>query len=243
MRDLAILVPSRGRPKSVTRLTEACKQFCATDYQLCWAFDDDDPHIAENLERANWTSTPYIWQAPRRGLADWTNVMWRELEGEFRCYASIGDDHEPLTPAWDKRMFATLAAKGGGFAYCDNGHPDPNWPEMCVVSGEILSALGWFAEPSMHHYCIDVVWRDLGQAADCLYYLPDVTLLHHNWALTGPHADPRDDTYWDAQQVGRHDVNAHATWETERKAGDVAKVEAALRTIMEASSDETKPLR
>ena len=233
MRDLAILVPSRGRPKSVTRLTEACKDTCGLDYQLCWAFDEDDPHLTENLERANWTARPYTWTAPRKGLAEWTNIMWRELEGEFRWYASIGDDHVPLTHGWDKQLCGVLDQKGGGFSYCWNGHEQdiPNYPEMCVVSGEILSGLGWFAEPSMAHYCIDVVWRDLGDAANCLYYLPDVTLEHRHWAFPGPNAGARDDTYWDEAESGRQDVQAHTTWKTERMAADVAKVLAALDKI------------
>jgi len=231
MRDLAILVPSRGRPKSVTRLTEACKALCTSDYQLVWAFDDDDPDLTENMERAHWTAAPYIFHGARQGLAAWTNEMWRELEGEFRFFASIGDDHEPLTPRWDDLMIAALETNGGGFAYCDNGHPDPNWPEMCVVSAEILSELGWFAEPTMLHYCIDVVWRDLGEAAGCLYYLPDVVMLHHNWALHPGRPELRDQTYWDNQLRGREDVHAHETWQDKRKAGDVTKVTAALEKI------------
>jgi hypothetical protein len=233
MRDLAILVPSRGRPKSVTRLTEACKELCKLDYKLCWAFDDDDPDLAQNTERAQWTADPYVWQGPRKGLAAWTNHMWEELEGEFRMFASIGDDHVPLTPGWDARHAAVLDAHGGGFAYCNNGQAEPNYPEMCVVSAPVLSALGWFAEPSLLHYCIDVVWMDLGKATDSLYYLPDVTLEHRHWAFPGPNSGARDDTYWDAAERGRQDVLAHATWKDERMAADVAKVRQALARIVQ----------
>lgn len=229
MRDLAILVPSRGRPASVTRLVEACRETCLTDYQLCWGFDEDDPELDSNLI-ARGHSRSYSWTGPRKGLAAWTNAMWRSLEGEFRYYASIGDDHEPLTRGWDKQLTGTLEERGGGFAYCWNGHhqAEPNYPEMCVISAPVLSALGWMAEPSMLHYCIDVVWRDLGHEAGCLYYLPDVTLLHHHWAFPGPHAGARDDTYWEAAERGRQDVAAHATWTRERKATDVLKVLGAL---------------
>jgi hypothetical protein len=237
VRDLAILVPSRGRPASVTRLVQACAAMSTLDYQLCFAFDHDDPELADGVAAAKRGSRSYLWQGPRQGLAAWTNTMWRDLEGEFRLFASIGDDHEPLTRGWDEQMSQVLDDRGGGFAYCDNGHPDPNWPEMCVISAPILSALGWMAEPSMLHYCIDVVWRDLGEAADCLYYLPGVVLEHHHWAFGGPRAGARDDTYWEAAERGRDDVRAHAKWETERKAGDVAKVKAALAALAEEPAD------
>jgi hypothetical protein len=237
VRDLAILVPSRGRPSSVARLVKACADTCGLDYQLCWAFDDDDPAAGDSFTATGVHDLSYIWYGKRRGLAAWTNIMWHALEGEFALFASIGDDHEPITRGWDTQMAKVLEDRGGGFAYCDNGHPDPNWPEMCVISAPILSALGWMAEPAMLHYCIDVVWRDLGEAADCLYYLPDVVLEHHHWAFGGPRAGARDDTYWEAAERGREDVHAHAKWETERKAGDVAKVNAALAAMKELADD------
>jgi hypothetical protein len=155
--------------------------------------------------------------------------MWRELEGEFSYFASIGDDHIPRTPGWDTHLTGALETHGGGFAYCWNGHDQetPNYPEMCVISAPVLSALGWMAEPSMQHYCIDVVWMDLGHAAGCLYYLPEVELYHDHWMFPDA-AAPRDGTYWDAMERGRLDVKAHELWRAERMADDVAKVTSVL---------------
>lgn len=238
MRDLAIIVPSRGRPSSVARLADACKRTCLTDYQLCWGFDDDDPHLDENKRNA---ASGYIWTGPRDGLTGWTNKIWRELEGEFRYFASIGDDHIPQTHGWDKQLTTVLEMKGGGFSYCWNGHEQdiPNFPEMCVISAPILSALGWMAEPSMHHFCIDVVWMDLGHAAGCLYYLPEVTLYHdhHNWTA------PRDSTYWDAIVAGQVvDPAAHQKWRDERMESDVVKVRSALTPPAAADADAVRPV-
>src|SRR5215475_352614 len=148
MRDLAIIVPSRGRPASVARLTETCARTCRTDYQLIWAFDDDDPDIQASKRAAGHG---YVYTGERKGLAEWTNVLWRKHEHDFAYFASIGDDHIPQTDGWDKHLCGALAAHGGGFSYCWNGHVQatPNLPEMCVASAAVLSALGWFAEPSM----------------------------------------------------------------------------------------------
>ena len=230
MRDLAIIVPSRGRPESVARLTRVCQERSLTDYQLCWGFDDDDPSLDASKRAA---ASGYIWTGPRDGLAGWTNRIWGELRGEFRWYASIGDDHIPRTDGWDKQLTTALSLKGGGFAYCWNGHHQeiPNFPEMCVVSGEILDALGWFAHPAMVHYCIDVVWMDLGHAADCLYYLPEVELYHDHWMFPDA-AAPRDGTYWDAMEHGgRVDPAALEAWRADGMAADVAKVKDALAKL------------
>ena len=227
MRDLAIIVPSRGRPESVARLTRVCRDMSTTDYQLCWAFDDDDPTLDESKRAA---AGGYIWTGPRDGLSGWTNKLWAELRGEFRYFASIGDDHIPRTPGWDAKLTGALEEHGGGFAYCWNGHHQdiPNFPEMCVVSAPVLDALGWFAHPGMNHYCIDVVWMDLGLAAGCLYYLPDVELYHDHWMFPEA-AAPRDGTYWDAMESGGGvDPAALEAWRADGMAADVAKVKAAL---------------
>jgi len=226
MRDLAILVPSRGRPESVARLVQACEKTCGTDYQLVFAFDDDDLSIQASKRAAGHS---YVMTGPRKGLAEWTNVLWRELRHEFSYFASIGDDHIPKTPGWDTHLAGALDAHGGGFAYCWNGHHQeiPNFPEMCVISAPVLDALGWMAEPALAHYCIDVVWMDLGLAADCLYYLGDVEIYHDHWMFPDA-AAPRDGTYWDAMERGHSDVRAHEVWRSERMAADVARVKSAL---------------
>ena len=226
MRDLAILVPSRGRPGSVARLVSACEQTCATDWQLCFAFDDNDPELDASKRAAG---SSYVWTGPRQGLAAWTNTMWSDLRSEFACFASVGDDHIPKTQAWDKHLTGALDAHGGGFAYCWNGHHQetPNYPEMCVISAPILAALGWMAHPSMAHYCIDVVWLDLGHEAGCLYYLPEVELYHDHWMFPDASA-PRDGTYWDAMERGHDDVRAHEVWRAGQMAADVATVKAAV---------------
>lgn len=238
MRDLAILVPSRGRPLAVRRLISACAATCTTDYQLCFAFDDDDDRLEDNKAIAGLgyqSARSYIWHGPRQGLTAWTNQMWHDLEGEFRHFASIGDDHEPLTHGWDGIMTGHLEESGGGFAYCNNGGHTPeldwNLPEMCIVSAPILSALGWFAEPSTLHYNIDTIWRDLGDGAECLYYFPDITLKHWNWALHPGMPELRDLTQWDAQQRGNEDVQAYHRWHDERMPADVETVRKVVAEL------------
>ena len=229
-RRLAVLIPSRGRPNRVAETIAAYKKTCQGDYQICWAFDDDDPTLEECKAAAGTgDGRSYIWTGPRDGLAGWTNKLWRELEGEFEYYASFGDDHLPITHGWDIRLTTVLDECGGGFAYCDNGQHTPeldwNLPEMCVISGPILSALGWMCEPSLLHFNVDSVWHDLGAEADCLYYVPDVIIRHRHWVFRD---GPRDDTYFEATLRGREDVINHGKWQQERMAADAQTVRTAV---------------
>jgi hypothetical protein len=216
VKDLAILVPTRGRAYNVARLIEACASTCKSEYDLWFAYDDDDPtpRPAEGL--AGWI------HGPRQGVVAWTNELWRINRPFYRAFASIGDDHVPMTPGWDTLMLGVVG--GGGFAWCDNGHGNA-LAEACVMSASIPAALGWMCEPTLEHYFCDTIWTDLGTAAGCLTYLPDVLIEHRHWAFgLGAH----DATYYDEQEHTRRDGAAYVAWKTERMAADVAKIKAIL---------------
>lgn len=222
VRDLAILVPSRGRPASVARLVQACRDTCTSDYRLIFGFDGDDPAKEANIAATQGA----MWMAGRRkSLAEWTNVLYHCHHPGFGAYASLGDDHVPVTHGWDTALLKALEATGGGFAYCSNGHQNA-LPEMCVVSSNVAYALGWVCEPSLKHYCVDTVWKDLGEAAGCLHYLPDVVVEHRHWAFG---LAEHDLTYYENMAALKPDAEAHTRWKAGRMAADAATVRQALR--------------
>ena len=226
MKHLGILVPTRGRPGNVKRLIEACQYTCTTNWQLIFGLDTDDP-TANTVRQLAAEARAYVVTAPRMGLGPWTNYLWQEYHYDFTHFASLGDDHVPMTPGWDYDLIAATEKTGGGFAYCNNGHSN-ELPEMCVMSANVVDALGWVCEPSLNHYHVDTVWRDLGLAAGCLHHLPDVLIEHRHWAFEGGLA-AHDETDYDEQLQGPHDQQAYVRWQEERQAADVEKVKTALQ--------------
>jgi len=222
MADLAVLVPSRGRPASVERLVRACALTCAADTVLHFGFDEDDPELEANIAAAaGWPRTV----APRMGLAAWTNRLARKYTAEGlpppRALASVGDDMRPVTAGWDRMLLDKLPA-GGGFCYPDDKRRD-DIPEAVVISTPIVEALGWMALPQCAHWFIDNVWADLGRAAGCLVYCPDVTVehLHPN---VRPDVTRTDQTYHDAAGSFDADLAAYQSWRLRRMRADAAVV-------------------
>lgn len=221
MRDLLIITPSRGRPEYVSRLVQAvaATSVCRTD--IHFGFDDDDPFLEENRAAMFDSMLPSwrIWETvgPRQQLGPWTNQIAMASVDKYRALASLGDDHQPETPGWDAALMDALDAQPG-FA-CPNGIRRLEYPEAVAISSPVVKALGWMCEPSLQHYCVDQVWLELAQAAECWTYLPDVIVRH--LPITG------DDTHAANLLHINPDAMEWRRWQEKRKAADVETVRKA----------------
>ena len=222
MTDLAVLVPSRGRPQNVARLLEACRETCRANTLLHFGFDEDDPQLLANVSAADGCALVTV--APRMGLAGWTNRLAFADLADAPHLASLGDDMVPVTDGWDARLLD--AAGPAGMAY-PNDKRRADIPELIVMSSVIVRALGWMCEPSLEHWFVDNVWRDLGAAAGCLAYLDDVVVEHRHPNV--PRGDPPDQTYWDASPKMAADMAAYQRWRLTRMRTDIETVRHAGR--------------
>jgi hypothetical protein len=219
MRDLLIIVPTRGRPTSMARLVHALRATSQAATDLVFASDDDD----EASAHAAAALGIYCVTGPRNHLVGWTNVVARHCTGRYRALASLGDDHVPCTPGWDRLLLEAIDAMGGtGFAYGNDLLQGAALPTAVAVSSNIVSALGWMCEPSMRHYCIDNVWKDLGEGAGCLAYRPEV-IIEHVHPLAGK-ADP-DATHLQSTARDAEDFAAYRHWKLWRMTADIATLQ------------------
>lgn len=243
MRELIVAVPSRGRPERLRLMLGESLRLATADTLIVVATDDDDPERgAYEAMLKSFTDTGLVsWvTGPRRGLGAWTNEIVARHAGQCRAWASFGDDHVPRTEGWDAALLGALDGMGGsGIAYPDDGRRI-DIPEAVVISADIVGALGWMCEPALEHYCVDLVWADLGRAARCLDYVPRVVVEHLHYQ---DHPEVgRDGTYADAELGTQRDFAAYQQWQRERMAADVATVRAvtgwdpsAPRTTREAA--------
>lgn len=224
MRDLLVIVPSRGRPANVARLIEALQQTMATEGELALGLDEDDPTLPEI--RAAIAVAPFPVSArfgQRNTLVGWTNDIAIPAAENFRALCSLGDDHVPLTPGWDLRLTNAIRVAGGtGFAYGNDLIQGSRLPTAVMVSSDIVRTLGWLCQPTLRHYFTDNVWKTLGDAAGCIRYLPDVIIEHRHRSRTGQ----SDDTYAEALAHWAADRAAYDTWREERMAEDIRKIKA-----------------
>lgn len=190
---LAILTPTRGRPWNALRLSQLAHRTASPNIPVSVIFgvDHDDPYL-EVYRQLRLHPDDDLITGAAAGLTMWTNDLARAVAGEFMYLASFGDDHVPVTPGWNLAMAAAIDSMPGraGIVYGSNGTSGPMpWgesaapdclPEAPVMSSSIVQSLGWMALPTCRHFYIDNAWLELGRRAECIGYLPGVTIEHYH---------------------------------------------------------------
>lgn len=196
MADLLVIVPSRGRPESAARVAEAWRATGAIDVaHLLWVVDADDPAIdgyRQAVPAAAGSAPVSRYEVP-----EWMPMVAKldlaavNASDRYFALAFMGDDHVPRSVGWAGRYLAELRALGTGIVYGDDGIQGPNLPTQWAMTSDIVRALGRMVPAPVEHLYCDNAVLDLGRAADCIRYLPDV-LIEHMHPVAGRGS-------WDAQ--------------------------------------------
>jgi hypothetical protein len=191
MVEVAILVPSRGRPDKLREMVNAAKSLASEEIHILCGIDRDDKYIKDYDTVTGVTHCV----DDRMGLREWTNVLARYVLQEnpdIKYLVSMGDDHMVRTVDWDKKLKEAIQGMGEpGFSFGDD---DINGSNLCtswMVSVEIVKAIGWMMLPWLDHMYVDNAIMELGNAANRIVYCPDVRIEHmhptakkSNWDTT-----------------------------------------------------------
>ncbi len=200
MAELIAIVPTRGRPHAVPELVDAFRETCTGPTRLLFAIERDDP-----AREAYETAVIEAGNArPRVSAYEPTGVRLEYMVSsggsmvsalnaavdlvlpnrEPVAIAFMGDDHRPRTKGWDTAYLDALTAKPG-MVFGNDRIQGMKLPTQVAMSTSLVRALGHMAPPVLTHMYVDDYWLQLGLAADCLTYLPDVTVEHlHPYAGT-----------------------------------------------------------
>jgi hypothetical protein len=187
MRDLLVVVPSRGRPASIERLWDAMAGTCRGDTTLLVGLDDDDPELGVYPAGPEREVRPGL-----RQVVAWINALAVPRAGAYRFTGTIGDDNVPRTEGWDVSVMEAL--EKAPFAFGNDLYPTRPPGSLCChvfCRSGVIEALGYFGPPSIRHMYVDPVWYAWGQAT-AITYLPGVIIEHLHYT-TGK--SPHDASY------------------------------------------------
>lgn len=227
MKDIALIVPSRGRPNNIDRLHNALLA-TASCVDLIVAVDNDDPHLPGYRDiHARHDQAFALGVGPRLRLVG--TLTATALAVEHRYVGFMGDDHMPRTRGWDEQYLTALGEIGpGGIVYGNDMLQGETLPTHVVMDRRIVDALGFMAPPVLTHLYVDNFWKDLGEALGTLRYLPDV-IVEHLHPVAG--RAEWDSTYSETNSGERYekDEQAYRDYKATRFDADVARVKEALR--------------
>src|SRR4051812_38276465 len=100
MNNMALIVPSRGRPKNIERLYKALHD-TDSKVDLYIGIDADDPNI-EDYEKLAREDLIVVISDVRERFGPTLNRIAIELANDYDYLAWMGDDHLPITKHWDQ---------------------------------------------------------------------------------------------------------------------------------------------
>lgn len=221
---MLVVVPSRGRPENIRRLTAAWNETATLPAKLVVGVDDDDPQLEDYVDAAPCEVGPRLGMV---GTLNAVAVRYATLWPHLRYIGFMGDDHCPRTIGWDSRIAQALDELRTGIVYGNDLLQGERLPTAVFMTVDIVRSLDWMAPPGLKHLWVDNAWRSLGEQLGALRYLPDV-VIEHLHPVAGK-------TGWDegyqavnAPAVWAHDETEYKRWLAEDCADDAEHVRLAM---------------
>lgn len=208
--DLAILIPSRGRPQNIEDLLFSCREtgFNFDKNKIYVIIDDDDEMINDYHQAAGRDASVIVYKREGKGMAKPLNKAVKEYGAYSNNLMFMGDDHRPRTDFWDQRIIDALGELKTGLVYPNDMFQGKNLATCVAMTSSVAEAMGWaMVPPNMIHLYLDNFWMRLGNDIRALKYLEDV-VVEHLHPIAGK-------AQWDE---GYKEVNAQEVYSADEKA-------------------------
>lgn len=252
MRELAVLIPTRGRPENVRKVISAWDFTNAWDAaDLVLIADADDPEIqgyrdvvAETehpetgeslvrlIEMGTWMPMVHKLNEVARDMAE----GWPGLDGPYFALGFAGDDHLPQTIGWAARYLTVLHELGSGMVYGDDGYQGANLSTEWAVTADVVRELGRMVPADVEHMYCDNSIKDLFEVAGALRHLPEVRIEHMHPIVGKAETDAQYQRVNHRDQFHK-DRLAYEGW----RHGDVFRTDVAAVRHLRRGRPEVRP--
>ena len=220
MTSLLVMIPVRNRPEKIPGLIKSYDEATTgpgTD--LMFISDDDD----DSYKDTDWGNHVHAVLSPREYVVGKMNRTALSFAGSYDAIMFAQDDNLFVTPGWDEIMLSVIESMGGtGMVYPDDRRRN-DIPEIIMITSDIITELGWFANPMLNHYYTDHTWSDLGRGAGLLRFAPEAVVEHQHYSVSAE--TPYDGLYNEIEQkFGVSDREAYAQWHATVRPHQVAQL-------------------
>jgi len=220
MTKVLFMCSSKMRPERLAEMLGSFYDNRSDGTEMVVYVSEDDPRL--NDYDAVLKTVPHII-GPRRSMIQVLNYLSCEVHSQMTYYGDLNDDHYILTRNWDQ-LLVSAAEKAGGWCWV-SAWSQTGLPTGCIVTGNIVRALGFYYPPMFTHTHVDnvqVEYRNRGMLVD----VPEVMVDHRHMMFNKASADP---TYALMCNQTQFDIgqNAFDIWHATQMDNDFAKIEIA----------------
>ena len=176
-KDLLVICPTRERPVMCARMVKSFDEKTSKKADLIFIIDHDDKNLADYNHLFKY-SNHFFYVRHQESVTEAYNKIVVDLCPGYKYYSETNDDFIYRTGNWDRILIKRLREKGGGIAYGNDGYAGPVLPTTSIISGNIIEALGWIHMPTLGFLYNDMVWKEIGQQLNRLFYIPEVEIEH-----------------------------------------------------------------
>lgn len=205
MTEMALIVPSRGRPENISRLYKALSD-TSSEVHLYVGVDEDDTKLQQYKDAVRETDITLVISPERKRFGPTLNSIAKVLADQYPYLAWMGDDHLPKTKKWDERYRHELAKMKAGIVYGNDLVQGVNIPTQMAFTSNMVKALGYAVPEGFIHLFIDNFFLELGKKLDGAIYLEDVIVQHLHYSVGN---SQQDQTYKEA--------NSPENWSNDQK--------------------------
>lgn len=185
---IALLCPTRGRPKQFKHMCESVHTTSTSMISIYSGSNGNDDYVDYCFPMD--CPTVFMWnELAKKAMANPDNKL----------FMLAADDMVFSTPLWDEALikhYNALENKIHVYAFQDSrdqqGTPHP------IVTREYINALGYFMPPLFLHWFVDTWTVNLAKENDCFTHMNDYLLIHDKPSDKGD----GDETYNRIRRMG-----------------------------------------
>ena len=227
---LLTLVPTRNRVENALELLDIFYSNVTVESSsgLLFVVGTEDPRLEEYR---NKIPKNHLLIFPDRGLVKALNYAAPLYVEEYEAIGFMGDDHRPRTPGWDSAYLNELRRLGHGYVYGNDLLMGERIPTQVAISSSIIKALGFFGPKEFVHLCVDLTWKDMGEALGRISYLDDV-IVEHMHPAAGKAKEDSGYQHANSKLMVKMDTQTYFRWKARDMGHQVQKVAQELGIVL-----------
>jgi hypothetical protein len=252
MADLAVIVPTRGRPANVAKVISAWDFTNAWDHaDLILAVDADDPECQGYADLFEQNRNPDTGDPLFSIMVEdrWIPMVEKLNRAALRValgrrYFAVGfagDDHLPRTIGWARRYLDVLHELGTGMVYGDDGYQGANLATEWAITSDVVRALGRMVPAGVDHLYCDNSILEMFRAVDAVRHLPEVRIEHMHPAARKAFTDEQYQRVNSRDQY-RRDRATYLAWQRNELPSQ-AQILRSLRSLRSPGPAPAVPVR